>query len=150
MKLVYVAVTPSSPSAKDMGPIERELDPELAALRDRLATIKFPFSFRLKSPEEHVADAMRDNSGPVCIYFFESKLTKLVKIGFTKNLKARHAQVARQTGGPIQCLLSFRAEQAIESQLHWMFHRHRVHGEWFRREGELASFIKSNHRVRAE
>jgi hypothetical protein len=64
-----------------------------------------------------------------------------VKIGVTSNLPDRLAQIARQTGSPIKCLLKFAGDKGMEGGLHGVFDEYRVTGEWFRREGRLAAFI---------
>lgn len=80
-------------------------------------------------------------TGARTVYMLEAKRTKLVKIGVTSDLPARMAQIARQTGSPIKCLLRFAGDKAMESGLHGVFDEYRVVGEWFRREGRLAAFI---------
>lgn len=67
-----------------------------------------------------------------------------VKIGFTTNLNNRLPVL--QTGMPEKLTLYGTiadAEQADERRLHRRFAAHRLQGEWFRKEGELAAWIEA-------
>jgi hypothetical protein len=96
---------------------------------------------QIEQVTERIRRAELDPAMTQVVYFLEAKLTRLVKIGITGNLPARLAQIARQTGSPIELLLKLPGNKPLEQSLHDAFDDQRVVGEWFRREGNLASFI---------
>lgn len=66
-----------------------------------------------------------------------------VKIGFTRRAaKQRIADL--QTGSPsrIRLLIEIPGTPPLERELHARFAAYRLHGEWFRLEGELADYIR--------
>lgn len=67
-----------------------------------------------------------------------------VKIGFTTDLKRRLASL--QTGLPELLVLYAsikRVKKADEARLHIRFAAYRLQGEWFRKEGDLATWIEA-------
>jgi hypothetical protein len=66
---------------------------------------------------------------------------EMVKIGFSADLGARFA--ALQTTSPVklELLASIPGTYATERDLHVRFATQRSHGEWFKREGDLAEWI---------
>lgn len=76
------------------------------------------------------------------VYFFESELTKLIKIGFSGNVPRRRKQIEAMQGGKINTLKVINSSQKNEKYLHEMFSHLKTHGEWFSPAPELISFIK--------
>lgn len=66
-----------------------------------------------------------------------------VKIGFTRGCVRERIKYL-QTGSPlpIKEVAALKGTQGLEYQLHRRFDAHRSSGEWFRREGALAEWIK--------
>lgn len=76
------------------------------------------------------------------IYFIQVKQKAYVKIGFTS--KCPLGRMAHLQGGnpfPLRLLGYIDGPQEIEGKLHRRFCRHRMKGEWFRREGRLKAFL---------
>lgn len=85
------------------------------------------------------------------VYFMRAG--KYVKIGITKDIQRRLAQI--QSACPLTITIVW-AEQAnicYEEFLHAYFHEHREHGEWFLYTDRVARFVKdqlsSLHRLQA-
>ena len=76
------------------------------------------------------------------VYFFESSLTKLIKIGFTKNVSKRKKQIEAMQGGPVNVLKTLFTYHRNEKYLHEKFSHLKTHGEWFAPDPELLTFIK--------
>lgn len=76
------------------------------------------------------------------IYFFESSLTKLIKIGFSGNVRRRKKEIESLQGGKINTLKIIISAQRNEKYLHERFSHLKTHGEWFLPTEELLSFIK--------
>ncbi|AAK94354.1 replication initiation protein [Myxococcus phage Mx8] len=75
------------------------------------------------------------------VYFVRAESGGPVKIGTAANVEHRLASL--QTGAPERlCVLGVMESRArLESELHKRFDALRLHGEWFRPEPELLSFI---------
>lgn len=74
-------------------------------------------------------EQMRDTRGHVYLMRCGARY----KIGITNDLDRRLAQLGKQSPYPIEVVHSIRAPypKSIETRLHAMFDRVRVHGEWF-------------------
>ena len=72
------------------------------------------------------------------IYFVQSG--RLVKIGFTENIRGR-LNCLRCTHGRVRLLGMVRGRRARERDLHARFAHLRQHGEWFTLTPELRAFI---------
>ena len=77
------------------------------------------------------------------IYFFESALTKLIKIGYSGNIPRRRKEIESMQGGKINILLKINSHQRNEKYLHERFNHLKVQGEWFRPDEELLNFIRN-------
>lgn len=75
------------------------------------------------------------------VYVVSATATGLVKIGYTKHIKNRIAVLRNSSPHAISLVHSFRGKRSDERALHARFSTLRVRGEWFRNEGELASWI---------
>lgn len=121
-----------------MGPIERELFVRLD---------EAPQHWRLlrSTQARHLWECLRLAHGNddmrQTIYFAQSRLTGLVKIGITSDLRRRMAGLRAATGGEVDLLFVFRGELFLEKACHYTFRRQRTVSEWFTRTGLLACFI---------
>jgi hypothetical protein len=77
------------------------------------------------------------------IYFFESSLTKLIKIGFSGNIRRRKKEIESLQGGKINTLKIITSNQKNEKYLHERFSHLKTYGEWFLPNEELLLFIKN-------
>jgi hypothetical protein len=100
------------------------------------------------SPQDSVARCLaivkmlrskRKNMG--YIYFIASEDGR-VKIGYSKNPKARLANMQTGSSSQLKIIALSPANQVEERKLHQQFDEYRVHREWFRFEGALREFIE--------
>lgn len=77
------------------------------------------------------------------VYFVETPLNCAIKIGTAQDVDKRVASL--QTAHPValNVLLTVPGGRGEESILHARFNSERLHGEWFRGDGVLRSFIAS-------
>lgn len=64
-----------------------------------------------------------------------------VKIGWSGNPEARFVKIATDCPDRVELLGTVPATVAQEQELHSLFDRWRISGEWFRREGPVETFI---------
>lgn len=76
------------------------------------------------------------------IYFFQSKLNGLIKIGVSGNYKRRLKQLEMAQGCDLVPLCIIKGRQQIEAELHKMFDEYREKGEWFTPGEKLLTFIE--------
>lgn len=67
-----------------------------------------------------------------------------VKIGFTRNVEQRIAQLQTFFPFPLDLLLVLPGSLLTERQLHHRFRLSRVTGEWFRHGAEVEAFVREN------
>lgn len=83
--------------------------------------------------------------GPVLsgIYFIQQGEAGPIKIGWSKNVRSRLASL--QTANPqrLRLLLVLEGEERDERRLHDWFGLERLGGEWFKSDGEVATFVAS-------
>jgi hypothetical protein len=82
------------------------------------------------------AIAVRDGAR---VYF--AKAGDRIKIGWSRNVGARIAQLQTGNPAPVQLLAAIPGARARERKLHTLFAEHRVSGEWFRDDPELVAYI---------
>lgn len=92
---------------------------------------------------EALVRADRANKGD--LYFI--RCGDAVKIGHTRNIVHRLANMQVSSPHEIDCLLLLRGRGHEESEWHERFREDRIHGEWFRWTPELSAEIG---RLRAE
>lgn len=85
---------------------------------------------------------LRENKNSEYVYFFESELTKLIKIGYSSNVAKRRKQIEAMQGGKINILKVILSSKKNEKYLHERFNHLKTHGEWFLPNPELLTFIK--------
>lgn len=78
------------------------------------------------------------------IYFIQGEITKRIKIGYTKGFIQKRMQDL-QTGSPDKLIFlgAHPGTEKEESELHTMFHQHRLHGEWFNNDESLNEYISN-------
>jgi hypothetical protein len=86
------------------------------------------------------------------VYFVESEVTNLIKIGVARDMTARLR--ALQTGSPdklkVVALIRDPDPKRLEHELHVRFRRSRSHGEWFAASADLVDYIVANAKSPAE
>lgn len=87
----------------------------------------FKKTFKLKKPNERV------------VYFIGSIEEGCVKIGYSNNAQKRLGQLKTGCPFPIRILhtIPSKSPVTLESTLHGKYRKYRLHGEWFKIEGEL-------------
>lgn len=81
------------------------------------------------------------------IYFLRSPSSGLIKIGRTRFLRVRLADLSYQHREPLVVLGVLDEPDVYETQLHRQFKKWRVKGEWFEPTRHLLSFIQSSTRA---
>ena len=84
------------------------------------------------------------NNGQKTIYFLQSEIGGLIKIGITKDFAYRFASLQNQCPVPLQVLGTMNGDLAQESRIMARFAAYRVHGEWFEPAGDLLHYIADN------
>lgn len=75
------------------------------------------------------------------VYFMENSGN--IKIGVTASVSARLKNIQASCGSKIKLLGYMKGTQALEAKLHKRFRKHRIHGEWFRKNSDLLQFIET-------
>ena len=94
-----------------------------------------------------VSTAYRRLREAPCVYFIQAGIGGSIKIGRTKNLKRRLDGFATAHDRKLMVLGLLPDQPGLEQQMHALFHKERLEGEWFRPSLELFKFI-SMHTVR--
>lgn len=109
---------------------------DIARIR-RDAASKPPMSQYLKDMYELLPTI---NSDQGIVYFVQSG--EFVKIGHSKKWPARLSGLQTASPTPLTVLHVIAGSAAKEKALHRKFMRLKAHGEWFRKEAELAAYIE--------
>lgn len=72
------------------------------------------------------------------VYFAESKVTGLIKIGTTKKIAQR-----MECLGKVRLLAAMPGDYSVEKKLHLLLKKHNVHGEWFEPSIEVVDAVKA-------
>lgn len=75
-------------------------------------------------------------------YVYFIKVDDRVKIGFTRDIRARVSGLTTGMPVPPKLLASVPGTRDTEFYFHYMFREYRVRGEWFKLEGELLRFTE--------
>jgi len=75
------------------------------------------------------------------LYFFEAP--GKIKIGISKNLKQRAADLRRQNGADLVLFAAVPGSWHLERHIHKKLSDHRLHGEWFADNEEVRGVIKT-------
>lgn len=87
-------------------------------------------------PEHRHVEPAYDDVGPVrrvrdsFVYFIRAE-TGQIKIGLAENVERRLAGLRTHSPVPLQLLATRPGDRQQEWFYHQIFHRHRLHGEWF-------------------
>lgn len=73
------------------------------------------------------------------LYFLEGG--DRIKIGITKNLTERVAELQRQNGKELRLLCAIKGSWHLEQHIHRVLADHRLHGEWFKNCKEVHDVI---------
>ena len=82
------------------------------------------------------------NTNEGFIYFISTD--KLVKIGYTNNIKQRTSTLKTLSPKPLRLLGVMKGSKYLERKLHNNFIKYIKHGEWFSASTELLKFIEAN------
>lgn len=81
-------------------------------------------------------------SGPEKVYFIQEPVTQSVKIGRAINVDGRMREIQACCPTELRLLATADGGIVFESVLHRLFNSHRVRGEWFAWNDDLAKFLK--------
>lgn len=70
-----------------------------------------------------------DDVGACYVYFFQ-RSDKAIKIGLSHNVEKRRRVIEGSTG-PLVQLAVISGDRGVERNLHWLYRKSRMHGEWF-------------------
>jgi hypothetical protein len=89
------------------------------------------------------AEVARTYSKPGVVYFLHDPQNRLIKIGYTVDLRNRMSALQTNSGDPRVLLKTIIGTPELEAALHARFSRHRVrpNSEWFRDASEIREFI---------
>lgn len=76
-----------------------------------------------------------------CIYFLLSKDTNRVKIGFSTNLSTRIKDLVLMNGTDLELIAYKIGNQTDEAELHRLFIKDRLYGEWFNYSKNIKQYI---------
>jgi transcriptional regulator with XRE-family HTH domain len=77
------------------------------------------------------------------VYFIEDRSNRLIKIGFTKSLNARLGKI-RKKHPEAYILATMRGDRWEESEVHEIFSRYRIDGEWFAPSPLIHEYMAAN------
>lgn len=101
------------------------------------------FEQRLLHPSRWTQPASQKRSAwhQSFVYFIASDEAH-VKIGYTGDIQQRLTSLQNATPAKLRVVAMMHGAVAVERELHDAFAAHRIHGEWFRREGALAELLE--------
>lgn len=109
---------------------------DLTTIEARAEQLTFDLRDWLVQPNRKVRSARG------CIYFVRAG--ENVKIGFSKDVDQRLAQLQTFFPFRLELLLSIAGSALTEHQLHHRFKLSRVTGEWFRLTPDIETFVREN------
>ncbi len=89
--------------------------------------------YRIQQECELVADGYT--------YFIEAAEANRVKIGFSKDPKARLKQLSSACPYPLKLIAAIPGPKSLEREYHRHFSTYRVQGEWFEMKGALVEYV---------
>jgi hypothetical protein len=78
---------------------------------------------------------------PMFVYFVQGEMTRLIKVGITRNVDQRLRDLQCDSPDRLTLLASMAGNHKLELALHEKFQQSRRHGEWFAPDPDLLSFI---------
>lgn len=115
-------------SGPDVMPTPREMEEIKAACR-RLHREKL---MQLRAPDRRLTHGW--------VYFIQSN--GLIKIGFSKNVKRRIVSLQIGAAEPVVLLGTIAGSQVTEKDVHRLFAKELVRGEWFKPSAMLLAYIE--------
>lgn len=92
----------------------------------------------MSSIENRMLHGKKSNAG----FIYILRDVDRVKIGFSTAPRNRVAAIQNMSGRQLRVIACVPGTQTQEQQLHQRFSEFRLHGEWFRVDGELKEFLK--------
>jgi hypothetical protein len=86
-------------------------------------------------------DIEKQNDGWGSVYFFQSSITGLIKIGYSNNVIRRKKEIESAHGGELTILCTIKTHPKNEKYLHERFSNFRTKNEWFSPKQELVEYI---------
>jgi hypothetical protein len=86
-------------------------------------------------------DALNVGPAPGLVYFIRAGQSKMVKIGWTADLRVRLSGLQSGNDRPLRVLLALPGDRSFEAELHSQFHRWRRIGEWFWLDASIMRFV---------
>jgi integrase len=80
----------------------------------------------------------------MAVYFIAPESRQSVKIGYARDVEARHRDLQNSSCEPLVVLGVVAGGTSLERELHKRFATHRSHGEWFRLSDPIQSYIDAN------
>lgn len=77
-----------------------------------------------------------------CLYFVQETTSGYIKIGISRDPRARLRLLRVDNPNELEVLGLFRVNRLAERDAHRMFEAHRVRGEWFRPAPEILAHIE--------
>ncbi len=77
------------------------------------------------------------------IYFLRAKGMGGIKIGCSTDVSSRIVALQRHSIAPLYLMGKVPGTMAQESEIHALFHKQRMHGEWFKADRALSSFVRA-------
>ena len=78
------------------------------------------------------------------VYFLLNRRLKIIKIGWSISVCSRIGNISTQSGCKLELLGTIKSRSIqMESDFHKKFKRFRHHGEWFRYESDLKTFVEN-------
>jgi hypothetical protein len=78
---------------------------------------------------------------PGVVYFIRAGQSKMVKIGWTRDLRVRLSGLQSGNEKPLRVMLAIVGDRQLEADLHLRFRRWRRIGEWFWLDDTIMDFI---------
>ena len=105
-------------------------------------TVNNPPALRKKGAMSPVENRMLNakKSGDGFVYILRD--VDRVKIGFSTSPRNRVASIQNMSGRALRVVACVPGTKQHEQELHERFASFRIHGEWFRIDGELRTFLK--------
>lgn len=100
----------------------------------------------IRTPERFPAEIAAAVAGSV-VYFIEAEQTRLIKIGYARELRTRFTGLTTANSEPLRLLARAPGARKREQELHAQFISTRCHGEWFKQSDALRMFIAEQRRI---
>ena len=113
----------------------KEFPPSMVEILDKILPPAGSEAWDAVSYEDYFQDK-------ACVYFVQSEENKLIKIGYTTNLKKRLSKMRTDSSTPLKVLFAMEAYRLEEKSIHSALFKCNIHGEWFAPSAELLEYIE--------